>query len=95
MRVTATSIRIFSSTEGMPTQLERVERASKEIMTICVEAGGTITGEHGVGIDKRSYMGLVHGRDELEAMRGVKSVFDPMGGMNPGKVLPDPPGLPS
>ena len=80
---------------GNADQLERVERASKEIMTICVEAGGTITGEHGVGIDKRSYMGLVHGHHELEAMRGVRSVFDPMGGMNPGKVLPDPPDVPS
>ena len=76
---------------GDADQMERVERASKEIMTTCVEAGGTITGEHGVGIDKRDYMTLVYGDDELEAMRGVKSVFDPMGGMNPGKVLPDPP----
>jgi len=72
-------------------EMERVERASKEIMATCVEAGGTITGEHGVGIDKRDYMTLVYGDDELEAMRGVKAVFDPMGGMNPGKVLPDPP----
>jgi FAD/FMN-containing dehydrogenase len=70
-------------------ELERVEKASKEIMAVCVEAGGTITGEHGVGVDKRGYMRLVHGHDELDAMRGVKDVFDPRGLFNPGKVLPD------
>jgi glycolate oxidase subunit GlcD len=72
-------------------ELSRVERASREIMVVCVEAGGTITGEHGVGVDKRGYMHLVHGPDELEAMASIKSVFDPQGRMNPGKVLPDPP----
>ena len=70
-------------------ELSRVESASTEIMAVCVEAGGTITGEHGVGLDKRRYMSLVHGPDELDAMRGIKSVFDPTGRMNPGKVLPD------
>ena len=71
-------------------ELARVERASKEIMAVCVEAGGTITGEHGVGLDKRHYMSLVHGPEELDAMRRIKAVFDPHGRMNPGKVLPDP-----
>ena len=72
-------------------ELARVELASTEIMGVCVEAGGTITGEHGVGLDKRRYMSLVHGPDELDAMRRIKSVFDPVGRMNPGKVLPDAP----
>jgi len=72
-------------------ELSRVERASTEIMAVCVEAGGTITGEHGVGLDKRRYMSLVHGPDELDAMQRIKSVFDPVGLMNPGKVLPDLP----
>jgi len=71
-------------------QVSRVEAASKEIMAACVAAGGTITGEHGVGVDKRKYMHLVFGPDELDAMRGAKAVFDPAGRMNPGKVLPDP-----
>jgi glycolate oxidase subunit GlcD len=70
-------------------QLERVERASGEIMQACVDVGGTITGEHGVGLDKRGYMHMVHTSEELEAMRRVKAVFDPDGGMNPGKVIPD------
>ena len=69
--------------------MARVEAASKEIMAACVAAGGTITGYHGVGVDKRKYMRLVYGDVELEAMRGAKAVFDPTGLMNPGKVLPD------
>jgi len=73
-----------------PDELERVEEASKEIMALCVRAGGTITGEHGVGVDKRRYMRLVHGELELEAMAGMRAAFDPSGLFNPGKVLPDP-----
>jgi len=73
--------------------LSRVELASTEIMAVCVEAGGTITGEHGVGVDKRRYMSLVHSPDDLDAMRRIKAVFDPLGRMNPGKVLPDPPAV--
>lgn len=70
-------------------QLARVEAASREIMATCVAAGGTITGEHGVGVDKRKYMSLIYGEPELEAMRQAKDVFDPAGLMNPGKVIPD------
>ncbi len=73
-----------------PDELDRVERASKEIMKLCVDVGGTITGEHGVGVDKRQYMRLVHGPEDLAAMAAVKGVFDPAGLLNPGKVLPDP-----
>jgi FAD/FMN-containing dehydrogenase len=57
-------------------------------MALCVEVGGTITGEHGVGVDKRGYMSLVHGDAELDMLRAVKEVFDPRGFFNPGKVLP-------
>ena len=64
-------------------------------MSVCVEAGGTITGEHGVGVDKRGYMRLVHGDVELDAMRAVKRLFDPNGLFNPGKVLPDAEPAPS
>jgi FAD/FMN-containing dehydrogenase len=70
-------------------ELARVEAASREIMAVCVAAGGTITGEHGVGVDKRKYMSLIYGEVELEAMRQAKAVFDPAGLMNPGKVIPD------
>ncbi len=73
-----------------PDQLERVERASKEIMQLCVDVGGTITGEHGVGVDKRDYMPLVHNETELEMLRSAKRIFDPDGLFNPGKVIPGP-----
>ena len=72
-----------------PEELERVEEASKKIMALCVEVGGTITGEHGVGVDKRDYMQLVNGENEVAAMAAVKRVFDPQGLFNPGKVLPE------
>jgi glycolate oxidase subunit GlcD len=72
-----------------PEAVRRVEAASTEIMRLCVEAGGTITGEHGVGVDKRRYMPLVHSHEVLEAMAGVKRAFDPEGRCNPRKVLPD------
>ncbi len=58
-------------------------------MQLCVDAGGTITGEHGVGIDKRGYMSLVHNPVELDMLRTVRRAFDPDGLFNPGKVLPD------
>lgn len=74
-----------------PEELARVEKASKEIMSLCVDAGGTITGEHGVGVDKRGYMGLVHDEVELDMLRRVRGVFDPSGLFNPGKVIPDAP----
>ncbi len=69
-------------------QVARVERAGDEIMTLCVEAGGTITGEHGVGRDKVRHMGLVFGPDELETMRRVREAIDTRGLANPGKLLP-------
>jgi len=71
-----------------PDQVARVERASSEIMALCVETGGTITGEHGVGIDKVRYMRLLFGEEELAAMRAVRAALDPEGRANPGKLLP-------
>ncbi|TVR59613.1 MAG: FAD-binding protein [Gemmatimonadales bacterium] len=80
-----------------PDELARVEKASREIMAVCIAAGGTITGEHGVGLDKRPYLPMVVPHPVLEAMGQVKAVFDPTGRCNPGKVLPDQylPGNPS
>jgi glycolate oxidase subunit GlcD len=71
-----------------PGLLERVQEASTEIMRICIEAGGTITGEHGVGSDKLRYMPLIFSPDTLGIMGGVRRVFDPQELANPGKVLP-------
>jgi FAD/FMN-containing dehydrogenase len=69
-------------------ELARVEQASGEIMRACVAAGGSITGEHGVGIDKLRYMPLIFSPDDLGIMAAVRSAFDPSGRANPGKVIP-------
>jgi glycolate dehydrogenase FAD-linked subunit len=66
----------------------RVEAASAEIMSTCIAAGGTITGEHGVGIDKLRYMPLIFDAESLGAMQAVRRVFDPSERVNPGKVVP-------
>jgi FAD/FMN-containing dehydrogenase len=66
----------------------RVHAACREIMTACVEAGGSITGEHGVGSDKIGYMPLIFDAESLGAMRAVRRVFDPLESANPGKVVP-------
>ena len=66
----------------------RVHIAMREIMTACVRAGGTITGEHGVGIDKLPYMEMIFSADTLETMCALRHVFDPDRRANPGKVVP-------
>ncbi len=71
-----------------PDQCERVEKAAVEIMKTCIEAGGTITGEHGVGLDKMRYMPNIFDEDSLAAMLAVRKAFDPAELANPGKVVP-------
>jgi glycolate oxidase len=68
--------------------MQRVVKAGEEILHACVDAGGTITGEHGVGIEKREYMRWLFTDADLQSMQNVKHVFDPGGIMNPGKLLP-------
>jgi glycolate oxidase len=70
--------------------LDRVMAAGREILTRCIEAGGTITGEHGVGLEKRSFMPLIFSADDLDVMARVRSAIDPAGNFNPAKVLPAP-----
>jgi glycolate oxidase len=69
--------------------LPRVEAAHDELVEACVAAGGTITGEHGVGLEKRKYMPLIFSADDLERMALVRDAFNSTGLFNPGKVLPD------
>lgn len=71
-----------------PDETARVHRAMGEIMRACVAAGGTITGEHGVGLDKLPYMELIFSADSLAAMCSLREVFDPQRRANPGKVVP-------
>ena len=68
----------------------RVEEAGEEMLRVCIDAGGTLSGEHGIGIEKNAFMPWIFGADDLEAMRRVKQIFDPHGLLNPGKVFPDP-----
>jgi glycolate oxidase subunit GlcD len=73
-----------------PDEIERVKEAGREIMETCVRAGGTITGEHGVGLDKSEYLPLVFSADDMDVMLRVRSAFDPTGLCNPGKIIPTP-----
>jgi glycolate oxidase len=73
-----------------PEDFKRAEAATADIFRVCVEAGGTLTGEHGVGAEKVKFMHLLYSPADLEAQRKLKSVFDPRGLANPGKVLPEP-----
>jgi glycolate oxidase subunit GlcD len=72
--------------------LERVRQAGREIMESCVRAGGSITGEHGVGLDKSGYLPLIFSDDDMDAMLRVRAAFDPSGLCNPGKIIPLPRG---
>ncbi len=69
-------------------ELERVERLGREILELCVRVGGTITGEHGVGVEKLDAMCHQFGGGELRLFHAVKRAFDPEGLLNPGKAVP-------
>ncbi len=71
-----------------PGDLETCEAFGAEILKLCVEVGGCLTGEHGVGIEKRDLMGHQYSPEDLEAQMGVKDVFDPQWLLNPSKVFP-------
>jgi glycolate oxidase len=70
--------------------LERVEEAGEQMLKAVVDSGGTLSGEHGIGIEKNAFMPWIFGPDDLQAMQRVKSVLDPEGLLNPGKIFPDP-----
>jgi FAD/FMN-containing dehydrogenase len=71
-----------------PGESERVHKAMTEIMQACIDAGGSITGEHGVGLDKMGYMEAIFSESSLNAMCELRAVFDPERRSNPGKVVP-------
>jgi glycolate oxidase len=73
---------------NVPGELERCEAFGAKILALCIEAGGTITGEHGVGIEKIDSMCEQFAPDVLEAFHSVKAAFDPAGLLNPGKAVP-------
>jgi glycolate oxidase len=75
--------------QRQPGALERVLAASEEIVRLAVELGGSLSGEHGIGLEKRDFLPLVFSAEDLTAQACVRSAFDPERRMNPHKVLPD------
>jgi len=71
-----------------PDELEKAEALGADILTLCVEVGGCLTGEHGVGVEKRDLMNVQYAPADLEAQLRVKDVFDPRWLLNPSKVFP-------
>ncbi len=71
-----------------PGELERAEEFGAEILKLCVEVGGVLTGEHGVGVEKRDLMGVMFTEDDLKQQQRMKCAFDPALLLNPGKVFP-------
>jgi len=74
--------------ERVPGATERVLELGEEIMRLCVDAGGSITGEHGVGYEKRNYMSWIFSRDDLAVMASLKVAFGAGESFNPGKIFP-------
>jgi glycolate oxidase len=76
--------------DAVPGQAERAEELATAILDVCVDEGGSLTGEHGIGVDKACSMPKLFGADDLAAMLRVRAAFDPYGLANPGKVFPTP-----
>ena len=71
-------------------EAQRAEELAGQIIKACVDAGGSITGEHGVGVDKKAYMPSMFAEPDLDAFQRLRCAFDPHGRVNPGKVMPTP-----
>ena len=71
-----------------PAQIERAEALGADILRACVAAGGVLSGEHGIGVEKRDLMPEMYGETDLQVMQRLKCAFDPEGLLNPGKVFP-------
>jgi glycolate oxidase len=74
----------------VPGELDRVVEAGAATLRACIELGGSITGEHGVGLEKKAYIGLLFTEADLEAMTRVRKAFDPDNRFNPAKLFPTP-----
>ena len=74
--------------DRVPGQFERAMAAGDEIMRCCIRAGGTVSGEHGIGVEKRDYLRLMYSDDDLAAMRRVQTVLDPAAAAIPARSFP-------
>jgi glycolate oxidase len=70
-------------------EIDRVLKASHEILDKCIELGGTVTGEHGIGVEKLEFMRKLFSPADLATMRKIRAVFDPEGRANPRKAIPE------
>ena len=68
--------------------LERAEALAGRILKMCVEMGGSLTGEHGLGVEKRDYLPDMFSAEEIDCMKRLRAAFDPLGIANPGKMFP-------
>jgi glycolate oxidase len=80
--------------QRVPGETEKVVAAGADILRKCVELGGTLSGEHGVGLEKQAYMSWIFSEADFDAMQRAKRVFDPEGRLNPGKIFPPSPAEP-
>jgi len=71
-----------------PVDTDKVKKACDEILDVCIKEGGTISGEHGIGLEKKGAMKVLFNNQELLTMQGIKHVFDPKGILNPNKIFP-------
>jgi glycolate dehydrogenase FAD-linked subunit len=76
--------------ERIPGQADQAVEVAAEILSYCIEAGGSLTGEHGIGADKSQYMPTMFTADDLALMQRIRAAFDPRGLCNPGKIFPTP-----
>jgi len=76
--------------ERIPGQSDKAVDVAAEILSYCIDAGGSLTGEHGIGADKNTYMPQMFSAADLALMRRVRNAFDPLGLCNPGKIFPTP-----
>lgn len=72
----------------IPGDLQRAEALAGRILKLCVEMGGSITGEHGVGVEKRDFLPVMFNADEIDCLQRIRHAFDPLGIANPGKMFP-------
>ena len=75
---------------AVPGEADRAEELSGRILDVCLDAGGSITGEHGVGVDKKKHMSKMYSESDLDAFQRLRCAFDPAGLANPGKLMPTP-----
>ena len=79
---------LMSFDASIPGVLERVYAAGDDLLQMCTDVGGSLSGEHGIGLEKRDHMSLVFSPEDLDAQARLRNAFDPSGHMNPDKVLP-------